>query len=336
MPTYTALLALAFLLPGTAYYAGAQSAEPFPRETNIGSVVEELTRILRAALLVHAIALSLWLILGLGWASVSPTSLLPAAIPLLQNIGQAQSGANATWINQRFLSAAIYAVLGVLAYTVLASTAAFGFGNWARKRELSPTRTGGVKSRREWAYDLIDAPSRKLTWRELCREQPTLRPITIWWNNRADRPRVTSYTRVFTVTKMKQDANHLMYRGRLRGIAFAKGGRINFVTLEAPARSYLQLKPDFPETVPFRRGIGETNPSTGAGSRDLSFLVINAEEVANFVFERYTVRYSDSSLALLKTAHESVEGLDPAKAAILRDEVVVRQFIKGKKQPTTA
>jgi hypothetical protein len=121
-----------------------------------------------------------------------------------------------------------------------------------------------------------------------------------------------SVTVAYVMTHVTHQERVLMYRGFLKAFGLQQDGRFSYLVLTEAVRYYMHLDPARPRTT--RKNlwlqIGERSGSITLSdlheaSRDASYFVIEGEDIANAVFDRFTLSDDRIDLAELFEAAES-------------------------------
>jgi hypothetical protein len=139
-----------------------------------------------------------------------------------------------------------------------------------------------------------------------------------------------AYVLAYVMTNVREAGRVLMYRGYLEQFGLMRNGTFAYLVLADPARYYMRLEEDGPRTdePTAWRTIGAQSAGGGgaADTRTLSYLVVEGEDVANVVFERYEYTVPPGLLEVLLNDEKLARrlGVDPARLifpprSVLRD-----------------
>jgi hypothetical protein len=109
-----------------------------------------------------------------------------------------------------------------------------------------------------------------------------------------------SYTLAYILTNIRAGDRVLMYRGFLKDFFFTKEGKISYLVLSDCARYYLALDKAARTNRPGTwRAIGAADEFS---LKQWSYLVIEGEDIANVVFDRYVLNLTAEDEAQLTAA----------------------------------
>lgn len=130
-----------------------------------------------------------------------------------------------------------------------------------------------------------------------------------------------AYVLAYVMTNIRESGRVLMYRGYLEQFGLMRNGTFAYLVLADAARYYMRLDDAGPRTDPPTswRSIGAQSAggTTASDTRTLSYLVVEGEDVANVIFERYEYKIPADWLEVLLDDDELARhlGVDPASLA---------------------
>ena len=117
-----------------------------------------------------------------------------------------------------------------------------------------------------------------------------------------------SFVLAYILTNVRTDKRVLMYRGFLQEYCFTPDGKISYLVLSGCSRYYLKLENEKPVTTAADDWLVIGQSSDGLATdvsnneKQWSFMVIEGEDIANVVFDRYTLTLTDEELTQLESA----------------------------------
>lgn len=114
----------------------------------------------------------------------------------------------------------------------------------------------------------------------------------------------SQYVIAYAMTNVKEGPRVLMYKGFLEQFGLRADGRFSYLVLSKPIRYYMHLEPDGAVTADKTnwREIGARTLAEATDEHLLTYLVIEGEDLANVVFERYSW---PATRALVEAMHGS-------------------------------
>lgn len=281
---WSGVVLLVLLLPGFLFFVGLTFPEKFTREAVERSALGQLAGTVLIALLVHAaLFLTNQYYCGAHVPCISTRELLAAIsldsskTPDVLDEVSATLAADGFWI---------------LSYFILAS----GLGTLAGYATGTLIVTGRLRflAQHRWIYDLKVDDTDVL---------------------------VVAYI----LSNVAHEGRHVVYRGFLKAFGLQRDGRFSYLVLSNVVRYYLTLESGGPATSPpadwhvIGATIDDENQPlslTGGGRRqvDRSYLVIEGEDVANVIFDRYAFPFSGST-SELKRLEKTIDEIESARQA---------------------
>ncbi len=253
---------LVLLLPGFLFFIGLYLPERISRDIVPGSTLTQLGGIVFIAFLIHA---TLYVLL-------STCNFLWVPGINLDLVFKAFNSENFSKVSQQQLSQNIEEFRWwILIYFISTSSIGFIFGFSTGK--LIVRGTLRFLAKHNWIYDLIEVNK-------------------------------DAYTLAFVLTNIRADDRILIYRGFLKEFCFTKEGKISYLVLTNCSRYYLKLGKKKPETSAQRDWlvIGMTTEDQDNGiifEKQWSYMVIEGEDIANVVFDRYIMLLSKKGIEQL-------------------------------------
>lgn len=256
---------LVLLLPGFLFFVGLYLPERISRDIIPGGTLTQLGGIVLVSFFVHAL---IYTVLMSGW--------LPSWLPGIQ------FDTALSVFNPDLKEAASPTRLAdnlsknhwwILAYFLGTSCIGLLVGLATGKMIVKgPLR---FLAKHSWIYDLVD-------------------------------PDDSSFTLAYVLTNIRTDDRILMYRGFLQEYCFTPEGKISYLVLFGSSRYYLKLDKEKPATTAAKDWlvIGQNSDglTTDGSEKQWSFMVIEGEDIANVVFDRYTLTLTNKGLSELETA----------------------------------
>lgn len=210
----------------------------------------ELAAVLPIALVAHALAIILLLILECLFQTFSTFS-----IPGFFADAYSHANSAGRLVIRYYRWAPVY--LAGTIYILCISGLAFYVGRVAGKGII----TGPLRmfARHKWIYELIQAKRRE-----------------------------NAYVLAHVMTHIRQDHRVLMYRGYLEEFYFAPDGSISYLLIRKCHRLYMHLNEGASETsqAQFVLPIGQTESPSDGSDTFPPLLLIEGDDIANVVFER--------------------------------------------------
>jgi len=123
-------------------------------------------------------------------------------------------------------------------------------------------------------------------------------------------PDDNTFTFAYVLTNLRTDDRILIYRGYLKEYCFTPEGTISYLVLRGCSRYYLRLGSEKPTTSPpddwVVLGQSSDGQSSEAPEKQWSVMVIEGEDIANVVFDRYCLTLTDKGLAELNSTENSL------------------------------
>jgi hypothetical protein len=299
------LVLLVVLLPGVLFFVGQFLPEKFTRETAERSALGQLAGTLLVSFAIHgALYCVLWLGCG-GWLPCIDLKRFLAALTLERSDPVAIAAVASNIHEFRWW---------VLAYVLLSASIGTALGYVTGKGVIS----GKLRflAQHHWVYSLsVD----------------------------------DKYTVAYVMTHVQHEERVLMYRGFLKSFHLQRDGRFSYLVLTDVRRFYMQLGPEFAVTShkDAWRQIGET---TRAGEKeelnqsrehrrwDETYFVIEGEDIANVVFDRYAVAFPTSITDQLfnEAIQRALAKYHQAIGEELRDVLAKPPFSSGEHQQHSA
>lgn len=274
---WTTVATLVFLLPGFLFFTGFSSPHKFSRDTTPRSAVGQLAGIVFVSFFVHAFLV----IAGHIGASAFPS--LPE-VDLRLVLSALQAGGNgAASISDLSRNMAEF-YLAIPLYVGLSAAAGFGIGRLVGTAAVAGPLSFLLEHR--WVYQLVPTGGRRF-----------------------------SPAYAYILTKLHEGERHLIYSGPLYQFGLRQDGRFSYLVIRQAERFYLRLEREKPLTQGPGHVIGATR--TGGNveellqSREIDFLYVDGEEIANVMFERYgflTPRSVSKTLQAISKAQEEAAG----------------------------
>ena len=246
---------LVLLLPGFLFFIGLYLPERISRDILPGSTLTQLGGIVFIAFLIHATLYVLLSIFNFPWL---PRIDLDLVLKVFNSENYAKE-------SQQQLSQNIEEFSSwILIYFINTYLIGFFIGFFTGKLiVLGPLR---FLAKHGWIYNLIEVNK-------------------------------DAYTLAYVLTNIRVDDRILIYRGFLNEFCFTKEGKISYLALTNCSRYYLKLGKKKPETSAQRDWIviGTTSDNQGNDflfEKQWSYMVIEGEDIANVVFDRYTMLLS--------------------------------------------
>lgn len=279
------LVLLIILLPGVLFFVGQYFPEQFTRETVERSPLGQLAGTLLVAFLVHGLLCGiLQSFCGREFPCIDLAALLLTISPAPGNSRIYQEVADGITANRWW----------ILLYVSL--TCAMGLGaGWLTGCLVSSGRLRFL-AQHTWIYDLSIGQK-------------------------------DSFTVAYVMTHVKHEERVLLYRGFLKAFGLQQDGRFSYIVLTDAVRYYMHLDPATPRTTDKTawRLIGETSnrrgspvpdQQTAGRTRDRSYFVIEGEDIANAVFDRYAGDYDISYSDLLDLLSRQRQRMESRLAGI--------------------
>lgn len=275
------IVILILLLPGFLFFVGIYFPEQFTRETAPRSALGQLAGTLVVSLAVHGLLYSLVTVTCGTWLPCVDLGLLFRAVTLDGRQDQSlallasQLRASHPWV-------LVY--LGAAAAT--GTAAGWAAGALAVRGRLT------FLAQHSWIYDLTT---------DLRKE------VTV----------------AYVMTRIRQEERVLLYRGFLKAFGLRGDGRFSYVVLTRAVRYYMHLEKEQPRTSPKNKWLEiGASPVESAGPgfaprklgtvvlstrRDRSYLVVEGEDIANVIFDRFRFeyRFDEADLQRLVTEVQS-------------------------------
>lgn len=240
---WSAIVVLVALLPGFTFLRALGTSERFTRDSTPRNPIGQLALIVLVSVVLHGLAVPL-----LDRAS----PVIPFFRPVDLRITLACLLATNDAQSLRDLAGNLSEHSGrVVAYVLLLSVAGF-FGG--RLLATSLLKTG-------WGAEFLF-------------EHGWLHEVT-----KPDPKRVVE-VKAFVLTKMRNENQFLMYKGRLHRFGVRGDGRFSYVVLERASKFYFLFGADQPETSKASLGIADRDTAA-------SWLYLDGEDIANVFFGRY-------------------------------------------------
>jgi hypothetical protein len=254
---------LVFLLPGFLFLAGLTFPERFTRETAPSSPLGQLAILVSISFFMHA---ALYAGLGATCGAVIPCPRTALVLATFQLQGSESISLAELGAN--------YARYGpwILLYVLVSGGLGFGLGAVTGKGVVANRLGLRRLARHAWVYDLLVDPRRD------------------------------GYTLAYVLTRTRQGARVLIYRGILHAFGIGDDGRFRYLVLYEPERFYLHLARGAPVTSAELQAVGGGDWEMPAEWEDFSYLVIDGQEIANTFFKRYSIRVTEEGLRELEEA----------------------------------
>lgn len=285
------IVILLLLLPGVLFFVGLYMSEKFTRETVDKSALGQLAAVMLVSCIVH-FALYTVTVVGhrtWGWPAVSVRL-------LLETITLGESDKDPGVITRVAVMLTQYA-FPIMAY--ISSSALTGvFFGWIFGRYIAQ-RIGGLAPH-AWVFDLKVSKN---------------------------------YTVAWILTHIREEDRILLYHGFLKSFALKKDGTFAYIVLTEASRGYMVLEAECPVTrhSDTWRKIGAAPGSQAhrqriapGGRHAGSYLVVEGEDIANAVFDRY-------DLGKMQYGEKEFEHLVESVVRRLEEEATVAE--KGKDSP---
>lgn len=253
---WSTIALLVLLLPGFLFFVGLYFPERISRDVVPGSSLTQLGGVVLIAFFVHALLFAILASLCQVWSAVPCVKLDYAFIAFNPDKGSESSLRELAANIERFR-------WWILAY--LAGTSGLGLLAGIKAGKLIVDGRLRFLAKHDWIYDLVD-------------------------------PDDNCYTLAYVVTNMRADDRVLMYRGFLQEYCFTPEGKISYLVLVHAARYYLKLEERRPRTSNARNWLSvvkERAIADGEPEREWSYMVLEGQNIANVVFDRYHLTLTD-------------------------------------------
>lgn len=272
---WTTIALVVLLFPGILFFFGLYSGQRLSRETIQPGVLSELAFVVLVSFVVHALTFS---VLQSICGARIPCIRLDIVFALLQLNGSEK-------ISLKILSGNLSEYNGWI-FGYLATSAGLGLIiglliDTRRAKKLIGRNLRRFVAHR-WIYELLDSGKETI---------------------------IVAHV----LTHIRGSENKvLIYRGFLYAYYFAKDGRVAYLVLANTSRYYLCLNKDSIDTsAPEEwRTIGSTHGKVdGLGDSKLSLLVIEGEDIANVVFDRFEPHIKDRQKEALQRLEDAIKDL---------------------------
>jgi hypothetical protein len=247
---------LVLLLPGFLFFVGLYFPERISRDVVPGSSLTQLGGVVLIAFFLHALLYAVFVSLCQVWSAVPCVRLdfvLAAFSPDLGS-GSLLKGVAANVERFRWW---------ILVY--LAATSGLGLLAGIKAGKMIVDGRLRFLAKHDWIYDLVE-------------------------------PDDSSYTVAYVVTNVRADDRVLMYRGFLQEYCFTAEGKVSYLVLVHAARYYLKLEERRPRPSSARNWLSvvkERSITDGAPEREWSYMVLEGQNIANVVFDRFHLTLGD-------------------------------------------
>ena len=269
---------LVLLLPGFLFFTGFSAPAKFSRDTTPRSAIGQLAAIVLVSFFVHA----LLVLLNHGLSTVC------RAIPevdLRLVLSALQSGARGSAGVQELAQNLDEHTFAVASYIGVSVGLGFGIGYVTSKAAIAGPLDFLLEHR--WVYQLTIATASRFA---------------------------PSYA--YILTKLSHEGRYVIYKGPLYQFGLRQDGRFAYLVLRQAERFYLHLGPDKPTTIGPGAVIGSTRTAGNVDelfqSREIDFLYVNGDEIANVMFERYGFLTPASITETLRAIGRAQAAVTPA------------------------
>lgn len=265
---------LVLLLPGFLFFTGFSAPAKFSRDTTPRSAIGQLAAIVLVSFFVHA----LLVVLNHGLSSVFGT--IPQ-VDLRLVLSALQSGTRGSAGVQELALNLEQHTLAVATYIGVSVGLGFGIGYATSKTALAGPLDFLLEHR--WVYQLTIATGSRFA---------------------------PSYA--YILTKLNHEGRYVIYKGPLYQFGLRQDGQFAYLVLRQAERFYLHLGPEKPATIGPGAVIGATRTAGNVDelfqSREIDFLYVTGDEIANVMFERF-------GFLTPKSVNKAIEAIDQAQAA---------------------
>lgn len=288
---WTTIVLLVVLLPGFLFFVGLYTPERISRDKVQDSTIGRLAGVVLVSYVVHSVLiLSNYILVNLP-LDVPEVSLQKffAMINLVGSQKDATEGFR--------LDVLQYPVWQFI-YVMASASTGFGLG-WVAGRQIINGHLH-VFARHGWIYDLIAATKSGV------------------------------FVNTYILTEINHEDRYLVYKGYLKDFCAAPDGKIAYVVLKDCVCYYLKLGKKAPITSEQIQRIGETSSvAPRMGPSQLSYLIIEGEDIANVYFEAYKPQLSNKGEKELNVALETMR----KHPEVIPDVVPTQKKPKQKKKP---
>ncbi len=257
---------LVLLLPGFLFFVGLYLPERISRDVIPGGTLTQLGGIVLVAFFIHALIFATHASACGAWSWLPCISFDYALSTFSPDLKEA---ASPTILAQNITANRWW----ILAYFV--GTSGLGLFVGLKTGHLIIRGPLRFLAKHRWIYDLVD-------------------------------PHDNAFTLAYVLTNIRTDNRVLMYRGFLQEYCFTPDGKISYLVLFGCSRYYLKLDNKKPLTSSAKDWlvIGQSSDGlmVGASEKQWSYMVIEGEDIANVVFDRYMLTLTKEELSKLETA----------------------------------
>jgi hypothetical protein len=255
---WSTIALLVLLLPGFLFFVGLYFPERISRDVVPGSSLTQLGGVVLIAFFLHGLLYAILASLCQVWSALPCVRLDYALAAFNPDLGTETLLREIAANIERFR-------WWILAY--LAATSALGLLGGIKAGKMIVDGRLRFLAKHDWIYDLVD-------------------------------PDDSSYTVAYVVTNIRADDRVLMYRGFLQEYCFTAEGKVSYLVLVHAARYYLKLEERRPRTSSARNWLSVVKERAiadgGAPEREWSYMVLEGQNIANVVFDRYHLNLADN------------------------------------------